>query len=433
MGADLLLVVFAVFFVTLALGIPISISIGIAALSASFLVPMLPASPEFIFRNMVIVIDSTPFLAIPLFIFSGNIMASGGISKKLFDLFAYFFGDKTGGMPIAVIVTTFFYSAFTGSAPATVAAMGAMAIPLLVSYGYDKNFVVAMVTVAGSLGIILPPSVPLVVYGITAGASIGDLFVAGIIPGVLVGLILMVYVFLYFKIRGGEDREKLMENFNNLREKGLLQLFRDSIFALLAPVIILGGIFGGIVTPTEAANISVVYALLISVFLYKTLKITDIPAIMKKSASTTALIFVIISTASVFARVLTLMQAPQQISATLMGMFQSEVAIILVILVVLIIFGLFMEPLSAVLIFTPIFLPIVTAIGINPIHFGAIMILNLSLGFVTPPVGMSLFVASSISGVPVLKIAKHTTPFLILLVIVLLLVTFIPAISLALL
>jgi len=382
---------------------------------------------------MVIVIDSTPFLAIPLFIFSGNIMASGGISKKLFDLFAYFFGDKTGGMPIAVIVTTFFYSAFTGSAPATVAAMGAMAIPLLVSYGYDKNFVVAMVTVAGSLGIILPPSVPLVVYGITAGASIGDLFVAGIIPGVLVGLILMVYVFLYFKIRGGEDREKLMENFNNLREKGLLQLFRDSIFALLAPVIILGGIFGGIVTPTEAANISVVYALLISVFLYKTLKITDIPAIMKKSASTTALIFVIISTASVFARVLTLMQAPQQISATLMGMFQSEVAIILVILVVLIIFGLFMEPLSAVLIFTPIFLPIVTAIGINPIHFGAIMILNLSLGFVTPPVGMSLFVASSISGVPVLKIAKHTTPFLILLVIVLLLVTFIPAISLALL
>ncbi|MCL1993826.1 MAG: TRAP transporter large permease [Spirochaetes bacterium] len=430
---SILIIVFALFLGTLALGVPITVSAGIAALSAWFMIPGFPASPGFVFRNMVAVLDSTPFLAIPLFILSGNLMAKGGISGRLFDLFSYFVGNKTGGLPAAVIVTTFFYGSFTGSAPATVAAVGAMTIPLLVSLGYNKVFVTAMVVVPSGLAIILPPSVPMIVFGMSSGTSIGDLFIAGILPGILVAAVMVIYVVLYFKIRGGEDKEKLNENFNKLRSKGFFKVFKDSILALLCPFIILGGIYSGIVTPTEAANISVVYALILSVLVYRTISLKELPEIFKDSASTTAKVFVIISTATVLGRVLTLMQAPQQISAALMGMFYSDVATFIVILLFLITFGLFMEPLAVIIITTPIFFPIVTGMGINPVHFGVLMIFCSAIGFVTPPVGMSLFVATSITKIPLLSIAKQTVQFLVLLAIVMVVIILVPEISLILL
>ena len=434
MDATLLLViVFGIFFGLLALGVPIVIALILASLSASFMIPNFPANPDFIFRNMVVVLDSTPILAIPLFILSGNIMAKGGISEKLFDLFAYGLGTKTGGMPSAVIITTLFYGSFVGSAPATVAAVGAMTIPMLVSLGYDKTFSVSMVTVASSLAIILPPSVPFIVFGITAGVSIGDLFIAGILPAIVVAIVMIVYVVCYFKIRGGEDKELLRANAERLRSKGFARVFRESIFALLAPVIILGGIYGGIVTPTEAANISVVYALIVSVFVYKTLKPREVLDVFVSSSRTIAVILVIISTATVFGRVLTLMRAPQQISEALMGIAgDSPVALIMIILAFLIIFGLVMEPLAVILITTPIFFPMMTSVGMDPVHFGVIMIFASAIGFVTPPVGMSLFVASSVTGLPILKIARQTVQFLILLAIVMMLVVFVPEISLTL-
>jgi len=424
-------IIFAIFLVLLAVGIPISASFLIASLAAAFIIPGFPADVNFIFRNMVAVLDSTPFLAIPLFVLSGNIMAKGGISGKLFDLFAYSLGDKTGGMPAAVIVTTFFYGSFVGSAPATVAAVGAMTIPMLVSLGYDKTFVVSMVTVASSLAIILPPSVPFIVFGISSGVSIAALFIAGIMPAIVVAVVMIIYVVLFFKIRGGEDKEKLKANTIKLHEKGFARVFRDSVFALLSPFIILGGIYGGVVTPTEAANISVVYALLISVFVYRTLKIRDIPSIILGSAKTMSTLLLIVASATVFGRILTLMQAPQQISQALLDMAHgSDFALIMMILLFLVVFGLFMEPLAVILITTPIFFPIILGMGMSPVHFGVIMIFASAIGFVTPPVGMSLFIASSITGLPLLKIAKQTVPFLILLAIVMMIVVFVPQLSL---
>jgi C4-dicarboxylate transporter DctM subunit len=370
-------------------------------------------------------------LAIPLFIFAGNIMAQGGLSVKLFDLFAYSLGNKTGGMPAAVIVTTFFYGSFIGSSPSTVAAVGVMTIPLLVGLGYSKPFVVALITVASSFSIILPPSVPLVLYGITVGTSVGDLFIAGILPAVFAAIVMIVYVFLYFKIKGGEDKDKLKANYDKLHEKGLAKVFKESIFALLSPVIILGGIYGGIVTPTDAANISVIYSILICVFLYKTLKLKDIISIMQSTVRTLATVLIIISAATVFGRVLMLMQAPQQVSIALMNITHgSDIMLILLILAFLIVFGLFMEPAAVILIASPIFFPIVTSIGMDPVHFGIVLIFTSAVGFVTPPVGMSLFVATSISGLPLLQIVRHTIPFLLILISVMMFIVFIPEISL---
>ena len=431
-GVEVFFILFAVLMGLLFLGVPVGISIGITCIAAWFIIPAFPANPGFIFRNMVIALDNTAFLAVPLFIYSGYIMARGGISERLFDFFAYFVGNKTAGMPIATIITTMFYSSFTGSAPATVAAIGTMTFPMLEDLGYNKKFVVAMVTVAGGLGIILPPSVPMIVYGVAVNTSVGDLFIAGIIPGLIVGFVLIAFVYIYYKVKKTEDREKLDLKYNELREKGLFRLFTKSIWALLTPVIILGGIYGGIVTPTEAANISVVYAIIISMLIYRTMNFKDLVEVTKNAAETTGRVFIIVATAVVLARVLTLMQAGAMIADGMRELFQSPVVILLVIHFFLIIFGLFLDPLAKVLIFAPIFFPIVAGIGIHPVHFGIMFVLNMAIGFVTPPVGMSLFMASSISKVPLMSIAKYTVPFLLLLLVVLLMVTFIPELSMVL-
>lgn len=420
--------VFIVFFGTLLTGTPIGVAVGLTSLSAVLFNPTLPISAEFIFRNMITAIDTYALLAVPLFILSGIIMAKGGISKRLFDFFAYFIGKKTAGLPIAVIITCLFYGAISGSGPATVAAVGAMSIPLLVSLGYEKEFVTAMVAVSGGLGVIIPPSIPFIMYGLSSGESVGSLFIAGIIPGILIGLCLMLYTFFYCK-KNGEDTEKLQANFNKLREASLFMLFKDSFWALLTPVIILGGIYGGIVTPTEAANISVIYALIVSIFIYKTFKISDIPSALKEAASTAAPVMLVVSTATVFGRVLTMMQAPQTIASLMMDNFTSKIVILLIINVFLLFVGMIMDTTPAILILTPIFLPIITQLGISPIHFGVIMVVNLAVGFVTPPIGVNLFVASSISDISVLKIARRAFPFIIAFLFALMLITFVEPIS----
>lgn len=423
--------VFSVFVITLVVGVPIGIAVALTAISASVINPALPADAIYVFRNMVTAIDSYSLLAVPLFILSGNLMAQGGISKKLFNFFAYFIGNKTAGLPIATIATCLFYGAISGSGPATVAAVGAMTIPLLVQLGYDKKFVVAMVATAGGLGVIIPPSIPFIIYGLSSGESVGALFIAGVLPGLLIGFCLMVYAFYYCK-RHGEDKEKLNKNFKDLRDMGFFGMLKDSFWALLTPVIILGGIYSGVVTPTEAANISVIYALIISLFVYKSLKVKDLKSIMKSTITTAAPVLLVVSTATVFGRVLTLMQAPQVIATSIMATFTSKIAILLVINVFLLFVGMVMETLAAILILTPIFLPIITALGMNPIHFGVIMVVNLAIGFVTPPVGMNLYVASSMTGVSVMDIGKKAIPFIVAFIIALMLITFIPEISLAL-
>lgn len=423
--------VFIVFFCTLVFGIPIAISLGFTALSAHLFDPTLPANVEYAFRTMVTALDSYSLLAIPLFILSGNIMAEGGISKKLFNFFAYFIGDRTAGMPIAAIITCLFYGAISGSGPATVAAVGAMTIPILLDLGYEKKFVVAMIAVAGGLGVIIPPSIPFIIYGQSTGASVGNLFIAGVLPGILIAFCMIIYAYFFCKTKG-EDKDKLRANTKELRSKGFMQMFKDSFWALLTPVIILGGIYSGIVTPTEAANISVVYAIIVSLFIYKSIEFKDLSKIMTDSVSTAAPILLVVSIATVFGKVLTLMQAPVIIANAITSTFTSKVTIMLAINVILLFVGMVMDTTPAILILAPIFMPIIAAIGVNPIHFGVIMVVNLAIGFVTPPVGVNLFVASSMTGMPVLQIAKNAAPFIIAFLIALLLITFIPAISMVL-
>jgi len=424
--------VFAVFFIGLFISVPIAITLLCASLTASLLNPALTCDAAFIFRTMTTGLDSFVLIAIPLFILSGNLMAEGGISDRLFTFFEYFIGNKTAGLPIAVVVSCLFYGAITGSGPATVAAIGAMTIPLLVKLGYDRTFVTSLVAVAGGLGVIIPPSIPFVMYGQSANVSVADLFTAGILPGILIGVFLMICAYLYCK-KNGEDKEKLQANYQALHAKGFGKVFKESFLALLTPVIILGGIYSGIATPTEAACVSVFYALIVSMFCYHTLKWNQLPKILAATAESLVPMLFVAASATVFARVLSMLQAPQMIAGFLTSTLNSKIVILLVINFFLLIMGMLMDAISAILICVPIFMPICMAIGVNPIHFGVIMVCNLAIGFVTPPVGVNLFVASSMTNIPVLKIARHAARFIIWFFAALMLITFVPQISLLLL
>lgn len=425
-------VVFIIFVICLVIAIPVSISLGIVSVLPGAFDPSFTAGGTYVIRSMLGGLDSFPLLAVPMFVLSGIIMARGGISRKLFDVFAYFMGKRTAGMPCAVIVTCLFYGAISGSAPATVAAVGSMTIPILTQMGYDRTFSTAVVAVAGGLGVIIPPSIPFIMYGMASGASVSDLFIAGVVPGLLIGALLMFYAFYYCK-KNGEDQEKKQEMVGALHEKGILRVLRESFFALLSPVIILGCIYSGVASPTEAAVISVFYALIVSMFVYKSIGIKDIWAVMIEAIRTYTPILFILAASVAFSRVLTLMQVPQAVSEWILYYFKNPVALLLVINVFLLLVGMVMDTTPAILILTPILLPIVTKAGVDPTHFGVIMVVNLAIGFVTPPIGVNLFVASSMVDIPIMNIAKKAMPMIVYFLIALLVITFVPAVSLGLL
>lgn len=425
-------VVFLLFFICLIIAIPISIALGIVSVLPGAFDPSFTASGQFVIRSMLGGIDSFPLLAVPMFVLSGMIMAKGGISKKIFDVFAFFIGKLTAGMPCAVIVTCLFYGAISGSAPATVAAVGSMTIPILVRLGYDKSFATAIVAVAGGLGVIIPPSIPFIMYGMASGESVSDLFMAGVVPGLLIGALLMIYAIYYCK-KHGEDKEKINAKIDDLHAQGLWKVFKSSFFAVLSPVIILGCIYSGVASPTEAAVISVFYSLIVSIFIYKSLPIKKVYDVFVEAVRTYAPILFILAASIAFSRVLTLMQVPQLISGWILAHFTSKVVVLIVINLVLLLVGMVMDTTPAILILTPILLPIVEGFGMNPIHFGVMMVVNLAIGFVTPPIGVNLFVASSLTDIPVVDIAKRAMPLIGFFLIALLLITFIPQISLCLL
>lgn len=424
-------VVMLVFILLLVLAVPVSISLGMASVLPSMFDPSFTVGAKYLIRAMFSGLDSFPLLAVPMFVLSGILMAKGGISKRLFDVFAYFLGNFTAGLPCAVIVTCLFYGAISGSGPATVAAVGSMTIPILTSLGYELSFAASIAAVAGGLGVIIPPSIPFIMYGMASGSSVSDLFLAGIIPGLLIAALLIGYAFFYCK-KHGEDREKINEQVDALHEKGLLRVLKESFFALLSPVIILGCIYTGVASPTEAAVISVFYALLISICVYKTIQIKQIGSILVETLRTYAPILFILAASTAFSRVLTLLHVPQMVSEAILNNFHSPIAILLVINAFLLVVGMVMDTTPAILILTPILLPIVTAIGMDPIQFGVILVVNLAIGFVTPPIGVNLFVASSLTEIELMKISKKAMPMIGLFLIALLLITFIPGISLCL-
>jgi TRAP transporter, dctM subunit len=423
---------FIIFAILIVIAVPIGMILAILGILPNLIDPWFPADPQYIIRAMINGVDSFPLLAVPMFVLSGNIMAEGKISKKLFNFFSYFVADKTAGLPIATVITCLFYGAISGSGPATTAAVGAMTIPIMVNLGYDKVFSTSLVAVAGGLGVIIPPSIPFIFYGQASGVSVAKMFMAGILPGLLIGFCLMVYSWYYCN-KHGEDKEKLVSYKNELKKMGFVGLLKDSFWAILCPVIILGSIYGGIASPTEAAVISVFYALIISLFIYKSLKVTDLYKILVDSVKTYTTIIFIIAAATGFARILTFMKVPTLITQGISSTVSSKIALLILINVILLIVGMFMDTTPAILILTPILVPLVKQYGVDPIHFGIIMVVNLAIGFVTPPLGVNLFVASSISGVKIEDIIKKVLPFIVAFIVALILITFIPQISLILL
>ena len=429
MPVGLLFILFVVFLI---IAIPVGITLGITAVLPHIFDPSFTVGAKYLIRAMFGGLDSFPLLAVPMFVLSGIIMAKGGISRKIFDIFAYFFGRFTAGMPCAVIITCLFYGAISGSAPATVAAVGSMTIPILIGLGYDKTFSTSVVAVAGGLGVIIPPSIPFIMYGMASGASVSDLFLAGIIPGLVIAILLMGYAVFFCK-KNGEDKVRIQAEIGKLHEKGFGKVFKESFWAILSPVIVLGCIYSGITSPTEAAVISVYYALIVSLFIYKEIKVKDLWGILVEAIKTFTPILFILAASTAFSRVLTLMQVPQTVSSFILGNFSSKVVILLVINLFLLLVGMVMDTTPAILILTPILLPIAQGIGMDPIQFGVIMVVNLAIGFVTPPIGVNLFVASALTDVPVMEIARKAIPMIGLFLIALLLFTFVPAFSLVLL
>ena len=406
-----------VFVVGILLGFPLVLTLVGATAIPGLIEPTFPGNVQFVLRSIIGGGDSTSILAAPLFILSGIIMAKGGISEKIFNVFAYVLGRVKGGIPCAVIVTCLFYGAISGSGTATCAAVGAMTVPVLLSLGYDKEFSGALVATSAGLGVIIPPSIPFIMYGMATGANIGQMFVAGIIPGFLIAGCLMAYT-VYYCVRHGEDRVRIDQKVAELRAVGFLPLLKDSFWALLTPVILLGGIYSGVITTTEVACVSVIYALLVSIFVYKSVALTGVYTMMVESCKAMAPIALMMAVATAFGRVLTI---------------RSKVAILLVINVALLLIGMVMDTGPALLILAPMLMPLAAQLNINTIHLGIIMVVNMAVGFVTPPFGVTLFVASPICGASPMQLGRKAIPFIGTFLIALLLITFIPQISLCLL
>ncbi|HHZ03065.1 MAG TPA: TRAP transporter large permease [Tissierellia bacterium] len=415
-------VLFGSFVLFLILNTPVGIALGLASIVTILYAGGLNVS--YMSQSLVTAMDSFPLMAIPFFVLAGDLMGKGGISNRLINVANVFVGRYTGGLAIVTVIVCMFFAAISGSGPATVAAIGGIMIPAMVEKGYKKNFASGLNATAGSIGVIIPPSIPMVMYGISTGVSISTMFLAGFIPGILIGLILIAYSFLASKKAGYKGDSK------KYTAKEKLQAVSDAKWSLLVPVIILGGIYGGIFTPTEAAAVAVIYGFVIGVFVHKDLKISELPQVLADSALTTATVMIIVGTATTFGRILTIERIPVMVAEAIAAFSSNPMVVFLLINILLLFVGCFMDTTAAIIILAPILLPVALAIGIDPIHFGIVMVTNLAIGFITPPLGVNLFVACGISNSSLEEVSKGVAPFFFCMLIALALITVFPQISL---
>ncbi len=406
------------------LNVPLGIVIGLASLIALTVSQEIPLF--LIAQRMFTGLDSFPLMAVPLFMIAGRFMERGGISKRLIDLASNIVGSVSGGLALVSVLACMFFAAISGSAPATVVAIGAIMVPAMVEAGYDKDFSVALMAAAGTIGVIIPPSIPFVTYGVTMGVSIGQLFMAGIIPGALMGGSLMLVSYLIAKKRGYRGTEKPTV-------KSFLLALKEAVWGLLMPIIILGGIYGGMFTPTESAAVASVYAFVIGRFVYKELSFKDFIKGFSEAGVTSAMVLFIIGTATAMGWIMTTEQIPVKIANTLSSIASNDMILLLLINVILLITGTLMELNAAIIILGPIFLPLLIVTDINLVHFGVIMVVNMTIGLLTPPLGIHLFIAGTLEeGVSFKQIVRAVIPFLAILLLDLFLLTYIPKLSLVL-
>ena len=420
MSPSILLIVS--FFVFLFLNISIAWALGLSVMlyimNSGFM------SMDFIATSMFTGADNFPLMAIPLFILAGAVMQSGGIARRLIDLADAFVGHKRGGLAIASILGCMFFSSITGSSAATVATIGSIMVPSMIERGYSKGFSYALVAAAGTLGVLLPPSIPIVTFGVATNASIATMFMGTIGVGLLIGLLLMLFAYIICRKNGYQGNGL---TFSYAR---LFSTLKSSIGALMMPVIIMGGIYGGFFTPTEAASIAVFYGIIVGAFGYRELTFKGLFNALSTSAVTTSTIMVVVATAIALARIMTLERLPVALAAFISGLTDSPAMVLLIIQVALLIISTIMDGTPAILILAPILTPIAVSYGIDIIHFGLMMVLNIVIGFITPPVGLNLFVATSLGNIEFHVLIKNLMPFLFAMLIGLLLVTYVPAISL---
>ncbi len=414
---------FVALFAFLVIGMPIAISLGLASLITILLFAndSLASLVLKFFQTM----EQFTLLAIPFFILAGNFLTTGGVARRMIDFAIAAVGHFPGGLAIASVLACMLFAAVSGSSPATVVAIGSIVIAGMVRTGYTQAFATGVIVNAGTLGILIPPSIVMVVYAAASETSVGRLFIAGIIPGILLGSLLMVAIYLVAKLRNlpRQPQASWSERLVSLRK---------ALWGLLLIVIVLGGIYGGVFTPTEAAAVAAVYAAVIALFVYRDLKFVDVPRVLLDSAKVTVMLLFIIANAFLFAHVLTTEQIPQAIARELVAMGLQPWQFLIVVNVLLLIAGNFMEPSAIILILVPILFPIAVQLGINPVHLGIIMVVNMEIGMVTPPVGLNLFVASGITGMPLLSVVRASAPWLLLLLVFLILITYVPQISLVL-
>jgi len=420
----MLLALFGTLAICLVLTVPISLSLGIASMATIMTVYPGTNMMDMLAQNMVTAMDSYALMAIPFFMLVGILMDKTGIAKSLIDVAEAFVGPIHGGLGMAAVLAAMFFAAISGSGPAVVAALGSIMIPTMKERGYPEDYSGALIAASSTIGPVIPPSIPLIIYGATIGVSVTKLFAAGFLPGVLMGMGLMIYNYFIAKKEGfkGKPREGGM--------KWILKECRNGLWALVMPIIILGGIYSGFFTPTEAAVVGCVYAILVGFFIYRELNMKKFIDSLLEAALMSATVMVVMGGATTFGRILTMERVPEIIANTMLSLSDNAYIIMLLINVVLLIAGMFIDTISSVILLAPIFVPIITKLGFDVTHFGIIMCINLCIGMLTPPLGVNVFVAQAISQVSFESIVRRVLPMIAILIAVLTVVVLFPNISL---